>query len=414
MNKKISIFLTIIISIIIISVIAYFYYTKVFIYKISNINIKLNGDDNITINVFDNYEELGASATFVKDDISNLIEIDTNLDTSKIGDYVVNYKVKYNDKENTISRFIKVVDIEKPVITLKGKQTISMYINDQYKEYGAISNDNYDGDLTKNIKIEKNINNKVEGKYQVVYKVKDSSDNISEITRDVIVKKRPSSPGIAVLNYHFFYGNNESCPGHNCMHVDKFESQLKYLKDNNYKTLTMEEFRAWMYNEIDLPKKSVLITIDDGAMGTGFNNGNKLIPLLEKYEVHATLFLISGWWDIKNYKSNYLDIESHSYDMHTENYCQGVSRGAKMLCLNKDEVITDLKKSIEVIGSNTAYCYPFYVYNAQVIEDLKEVGFKLAFAGGNTKATKNSNKYIIPRYQITRDISLDTFASIIE
>ena len=40
-------------------------------------------------------------------------------------------------------------------------------------------------------------------------------------------------------------------------------------------------------------KKSVLITIDDGALGTGIQNGNKLIPILEEYKMHATLFLIT-------------------------------------------------------------------------------------------------------------------------
>ena len=31
------------------------------------------------------------------------------------------------------------------------------------------------------------------------------------------------------------------------------------------------------YGEIELPARSVLITIDDGALGTGTHNGNKLI-----------------------------------------------------------------------------------------------------------------------------------------
>ena len=35
---------------------------------------------------------------------------------------------------------------------------------------------------------------------------------------------------------------------------------LHYLKDNNFKTLTMEEFKKWMYKEIDktsMPKKNI-------------------------------------------------------------------------------------------------------------------------------------------------------------
>ena len=55
----------------------------------------------------------------------------------------------------------------------------------------------------------------------------------------------------------------------------------------------MEEFRKWMYGEIEIPSKSILITVDDGAMGTGKHNGNKLNPLLEEYHMNATLFLIT-------------------------------------------------------------------------------------------------------------------------
>ena len=44
---------------------------------------------------------------------------------------------------------------------------------------------------------------------------------------------------------------------------------------------------------------------------------------------------------------------------------------------------------------------------------IKDAGFKVAFAGGNYKATRNSNKYAIPRYAIYDNISLDTFISYI-
>jgi len=132
---------------------------------------------------------------------------------------------------------------------------------------------------------------------------------------------------------------------------------LGKLKDNHYKTLTMEEFKRWMYHEIELPEKSVLITIDDGALGTGKHNGNKLIPILEEDRMHAALFLITGWWDIENYRSNYLEIESHTFDMHTYGDC---GRG-QLICESKENVIHDLKKSIDVTKSTNAFnnCFNF-------------------------------------------------------
>ena len=220
---------------------------------------------------------------------------------------------------------------------------------------------------------------------------------------------------IAVLNYHFFYDPEigETCPDGNCKTVQDFEKELVYLKQNNYKALTMEEFTKWMYGEIELPARSVLITIDDGAMGTGTHNGNKLIPLLEKYQTHATLFLITGWWPIENYSSPYLDIESHTFDMHEGNYCEGQPRGSKLLCSSKEQVLEDLSKSAEITGSKNAFCFPMYVYNNTTLQVLEELGFKLAFVGGDYKASRNNNKYQIPRYHVYRETSLDQFVNMI-
>lgn len=220
---------------------------------------------------------------------------------------------------------------------------------------------------------------------------------------------------IPVLNYHFFYdaASGESCNQSICLDTAKFEDQLKYLKDNGWKTLTMEEFRAWMYGEIELPAKSVLLTVDDGGQGTGKSNGNKLIPLLEKYQAHATIFLITAWYFPPDYQSPYLDIESHTNEMHTEGLCSGVTRGAQMLCSTKEQVLEDLKKSISVTGSTKAFCYPFYAYNNAAIEAVRESGFALGFQGGGYKASRSSNKLLVPRYAIQKNITLSSFIQMI-
>jgi hypothetical protein len=212
---------------------------------------------------------------------------------------------------------------------------------------------------------------------------------------------------IAVLNYHFFYDSTqgESCGEIICLDTVKFRQQLDYLRDNGFKTLTMNEFYRWMYGEIDLPEKSVLLTIDDGALGTGKQNGNKLIPILEEYDMHATLFLIAGWWDIENYRSKNLDIQSHTYDMH--NY--GTCGKGQLICASYEEAKADLQKSIDVIKDNTAFCYPFYNYSDTAIKAVKDVGFKLAFESGNVKATRNHDKFKVPRYSILSDTTLEEF-----
>jgi len=224
-----------------------------------------------------------------------------------------------------------------------------------------------------------------------------------------------NASSIAVLNYHFFYDSSlgEYCGEGNCMDVKDFERELYWLKENNFKTLTIDEFIKWMYGEIELPNRSVLLTVDDGAMGTGIDNGNKLMPLLEKYDMHATLFLIAGWHPHKNYISPNLDVESHTYNMHEGGYCSSEERGSKLLCSTPEEIKNDLNTSKYEIGTDNAFCYPMYVYNDKVINVLKELGYKVAFTGGGYKASRDDDKYKIPRYHIYDSTTLDEFIDMI-
>lgn len=255
------------------------------------------------------------------------------------------------------------------------------------------------------------------------YQIKSYStiDNILKMANgEEVVEQEPvkvttstntKGQGIAVLNYHFFYDPNlgESCNEGICLTVQKFREHLDYLKNSGFKTLKMEEFTKWMYGEIQLPEKSVLITIDDGAMGTGKHNGNKLIPLLEEYKMNATLFLIAGWWDLGNYISPYLDVQSHTYDMHQYGTC---GRG-QLNCQPYEEVKADLEKSVEIIGNKNSFCFPFYYSSERSIQAVKDVGFRIAFVGGNRKATQSNNKYLIPRYPIHSNITLERFIDIV-
>ena len=220
-----------------------------------------------------------------------------------------------------------------------------------------------------------------------------------------------SKQKIPVLNYHFFYDPTigEECNEVICLTKQKFEEHLIYFRDNGFKTLTIDEFVRWYDGEIDLPPKSVLITIDDGAKGTGKHNGNILNPLLEKYDMHATLFLIAGWWDINNYIGPNLDIQSHTYDMHSRGTCGG----GQLYCATYDQAKADIQTSLDIIGRKESFCYPFYEVSTNAKNVVKDLGFRVAFGGGNTKATRSSNRYIIPRYPIQSNHGVDYIKRIV-
>lgn len=215
---------------------------------------------------------------------------------------------------------------------------------------------------------------------------------------------------IAVLNYHYIVnkdaGELKECVQSICITDTQYEEELKYLKDNEYYTATMKDTYLFLNKKINLPKKTVVITIDDGWYVA------RNIALLEKYKMHATLFLIGSVAQPDAYKSDYLEIHSHGYNIHNIGECPGTLGGA-ILCKDKQYLLDDLKKSRDSLNNTTYFCYPFYEYNERAIEILREAGFTMAFKGGRVKAKPGVNLFKVPRYSITNTDTLKDFISYI-
>ncbi len=216
---------------------------------------------------------------------------------------------------------------------------------------------------------------------------------------------------IAVLNYHFFYDpRTETCNESICLPLDNFREQLDYLRDQGYHTLTMQEFYDWKEGNIRLPKKSLLITVDDGAAGTS----TYLPQLLNEYQMHASLFLITGWWERSNYEtSDYLEIYSHGDELHHDSFCNDQGCGYKAQLLSKEELVADLNTSFSKLSSRLAFCYPFYRTSPALEEALRETGVSLAFVGGNRKVKRTDSNYYLPRYVVYKSTSLSSFIQMI-
>ena len=244
-----------------------------------------------------------------------------------------------------------------------------------------------------------------------LFKIK--KDNVKEVVEnnntDLEIAKN-----IRVIAYHAFYDPSDEsekwCRTAICHPVNQIEEESKYLKENDYFTLTTKELNMFIDGKINLPKKSIMITIDDGLLA------ERGLDILVKYELNATLFLIT-----KTYKpelftdSKYIEYHSHGNDLHNVGACPG-GQGGGIKCLDKEKLVNDLKTSSEILHGSTVFCYPFYEYNNYSIEVLKEAGYTMAFAGciGSCKVNTKTNKYIIPRYTITSDVTLDKFISIIK
>ena len=151
-------------------------------------NIELKGEKEITLELNEKYKDYGAVATVRNGNISNNIKIKGKVNTSKVGDYKIIYYVT-NEKGyrlRKIMRVVKVRDVVKPVLKLKGGSPYITSYGYDYKDPGYIAKDNYDGNITKKVKVKGKVNTEKIGSYKLVYSVTDSS--LNTVTKVRIVK----------------------------------------------------------------------------------------------------------------------------------------------------------------------------------------------------------------------------------
>lgn len=92
---------------------------------------------------------------------------------------------------------------------------------------------------------------------------------------------------IPVLMYHHVLPK----PGPVAIQVGQFEAHLRYLNEYGWHTLSAEAFRRFKTGEAKVPRKSVLLTFDDGWL----DNYLYALPLLQKYQCKAVMFIVSDW-----------------------------------------------------------------------------------------------------------------------
>lgn len=228
---------------------------------------------------------------------------------------------------------------------------------------------------------------------------------------------------VPILLYHHFLTEEELKNYNNsdeyAVSVENFEKQMKYLYEQNYKTITLDELYCWKKNKCKIPTKSFVIVMDDGL--TSIHKYAK--PVLEKYQYQATLFTISSRvdettkpWDATNYqyigndiiktKDDTIDIQSHSNDLHKK-----IDGHKAIETLNYQEIYQDLNESKKILNARYL-AYPFNTFNQDIFKALEKNNYLLAFRGTNKKTYKGEYEYMISRIFINND--LNRFKTIFE
>ena len=223
---------------------------------------------------------------------------------------------------------------------------------------------------------------------------------------------------IPILTYHKFC-DGES-PDEYTINVDLFQKHMKYLKDNDYRVISLTQLLECVKNNF-YPEKPVIITIDDGFKSIY----NHAFPVLKEYNFPATLFLYTDfignnsnqltWAEIKEMIAEGLEIGSHTLSH------------ANLLNMKKNESYSDyhdrIKKEIQlsknILEKNTgspvlSFAYPYGVYSQEIMMMAKEAGYKALL---NVNSMNNSipiNTYSLNRQIIFSACSLAQFQSIVQ
>ena len=210
-----------------------------------------------------------------------------------------------------------------------------------------------------------------------------------------------------ILMYHMISRSTDSKENRYACPPEHFDKHMKYLRSSGFNIVSLKDISNALRKNIPLPPKAVAVTLDDGFM----DNYQNAFPILQEYEVLATIFLTSGmigrtnlWLQKDGFPRrpmlNWPQIREMNtagtiFGAHTVNHC----RLPEMTKKEARNEIYECKKVIEDnLGKSVDYfAYPFGQSSKEIRNLVKEAGYLLAcstIAGFNNCDTD--------RYQLRR------------
>ena len=122
----------------------------VLVWLVASVEFNVGRSSYTTIEVGTSFEDV-VTASWFGVDITDLIKMEGEVDTNKIGSYTVRYKLPMSWR--THEKVIQVVDTVAPIVTLNGRAEVFVEDFSAFVEPGFTATDNYDGNLTGSTKL---------------------------------------------------------------------------------------------------------------------------------------------------------------------------------------------------------------------------------------------------------------------
>ncbi|ACU03666.1 polysaccharide deacetylase [Pedobacter heparinus DSM 2366] len=164
--------------------------------------------------------------------------------------------------------------------------------------------------------------------------------------------------------------------------IQNFKDQVKMLADSGYHSILPDQLYAYLNTGAALPSKPIMFTFDD----TDMDQFTIAAPTLKKYGYKAVYFIMTVSIGKKGKFVDYMSKEqikqlsdegnvigSHTYDHKNFKKYQGKDW--------EEQLDKPTKKLEEITGKKmTEFAYPFGLWNAEGIPELKKRGFRMAFS----------------------------------
>ena len=185
------------------------------------------------------------------------------------------------------------------------------------------------------------------------------------------------------------------------VNVKHFERQMRFLKQNNYNVLRLEELTDLIGEKKKIPPRTIALTFDDGYK----DNYEYVFPILKKYNLPATMFVIVNeigrsdrlsWEEIKEmHESGLISMGSH---------CLGPEPlvNIKNEELLKKEIFESKNILEKKLGREvTMFSYPEGKFNPKIKELVIQAGYQLAVTTSPGKKFADDDVFALKRLRIS-------------
>ncbi len=191
--------------------------------------------------------------------------------------------------------------------------------------------------------------------------------------------------------------------------VENFEKQMAYLK-NNFNVISLKSLCRNLKQLQALPVDSVAITFDDGYKDNYLN----AYPILKKYQLPATVFLISRLIGtdgdmLENREINIMNKGGIDFGSHTLTHPVLSEIDSQTATAEISESKVEIER---LLGEEVDFfAYPkgkYNDFNAQIKAQVQASGYKAAFATENGLITTESDLFELKRIGV-RNFSMPVF-----